>query len=192
MYEYIKGNIVELTPTFVVIDNNNIGYHINISLNTYSKIEQNKEAQLFIHFIVREDAQLFFGFADIQEREMFRLLLSVSGVGANTARMIFSSMSPNEVAEAIRTSNIVALKSVKGIGAKSAERIIVDLKDKVGLDDLEATPGVTDSGARSEAISALVMLGFNKKTTEKVVAKILKVDSSSAVEVIIKQALKQL
>jgi holliday junction DNA helicase RuvA len=193
MFEYIKAEIAELTPTYVVLELNGIGYHINISLYCYTKLQGLKTCQLFLHQIIREDAHLLFGFASAEEREIFRQLISVSGIGASTARMILSSMSPDELIGAIAGARVDLLKSVKGIGAKSAERIIVDLKDKIGKasDNLQLFKS-TDNTIKKEALSALEILGFSRKQAEKVVDKLLAENRSLVVEDLIKQALKLL
>ena len=137
MYDYISGKLIQNTPSYAVIDNNGIGFFINISVNTYSKLENKTNVKLFIHHVIREDAHLLFGFFDTVERDMFQLLISVSGIGANTARVILSSLSVNDIRSAIMGGQVEVLKSIKGIGAKSAQRIIVDLRDKVGKVDEE-------------------------------------------------------
>lgn len=193
MYEYIVGKITELNPAFAVIECGGIGYHVLISLNTYSCLEANKESKLYMHQVVREDAHLLFGFFEKSEREMFRLLNTVSGVGANTARMILSSLNPQELQMAITGSNVNALKNVKGIGLKTAQRIIVDLKDKIsktGVSD-ELFSG-TYNTIKDESLSALIMLGFPKNISEKIVEKILAENNKISVEGLIKEALKNM
>lgn len=194
MYEYIVGTLEEITPTHAVVDNGGVGYFVNISLQTYATIEGKKDAKLFVHQVVREDAHLLFGFATIQEREMFRLLISVSGVGANTARLILSSLSVVEVQAAISTENINLIKQVKGIGLKTAQRIIVDLKDKMGGVEISATQifSSANNTVKQEALSALVMLGFAKVTADKVLDQIIKTEDNLTVEGLIKSALKRL
>ncbi|MBU0763968.1 MAG: Holliday junction branch migration protein RuvA [Bacteroidetes bacterium] len=193
MYEYIKGTIEELTPTYVIMECAHIGYFINISLNTYSQLSEKKESLLFLHQVVREDAHLLFGFAQKTEREIFRQLITVSGIGSNTARMMLSSLSPDDIQNAIITGNVGLLKSVKGIGAKSAERIIVDLRDKVGRIGSEKEIFITkDNTIKDEALSALVMLGFSKNSIEKVLGRIIAGNRDMSVEEMIKEALKQL
>jgi Holliday junction DNA helicase RuvA len=194
MFEYIKGPIADLTPTYVVIDSAGIGYYVNISLQTYSSLEGKKEARMYLHQVIREDAHLFFGFASKEERELFRLLISVSGVGANTARVILSSMSSTEIQKVIMQADINALKQIKGIGLKTAQRIVVDLKDKVSGKDLGSAQlfATINNTTRQEALSALVMLGFNKSAVEKVLDQLLRVDNTNSVEGLIKLALKQL
>lgn len=193
MYEFIKGKLVSITPTYAVLDNSGIGYFINISLNTYSQIQEMTECKLFIHQVIREDANILYGFHILYEREIFRHLISVSGIGSNTARMILSSMRPNEVTEAIITGNVNLLKGIKGIGIKTAQRIIIDLKDKVGKsiegDEFFISP---DNTIKEEALSALVMLGFAKNAVYKVLEKILVKEPDLNVEELIKKALKQL
>ena len=194
MYEYISGHVETLTPTQVIIDNMGIGYTVKISLNTYSQIEGLTEVKLFLHFVVREDAQLFYGFFSLDERELFRLLISVNGVGSNTAQMMLSSLSASEIENAILGSDVDTLQSIKGIGAKSAQRIIVDLKDKIGKskDDDFKLLLQQDNSVYQESESALLSLGFNKKQVEKVLKKITKNASDLTVEEMIKSALKQL
>jgi Holliday junction DNA helicase RuvA len=193
MIEYIKGNITQITPTFLTIETGGIGYLINISLTTFSKLEGKKDFMILIHEVIREDSHQLFGFADARERDIFRLLISVSGVGANTARMMLSSLSPDEIEKAILGSDVDILKSVKGIGLKTAQRIIVDLKDKLGK---HAGSGeifaFSDNTRREEALSALVMLGFAKSTVSKVIDKIVREEKSLTVEDMIKRALKNL
>jgi len=194
MYEYISGHIDDLTPTQVVIDTMGIGYLVKISLNTYSQIEGLKEVKLFLHFVVREDAQLFYGFFEEAERQLFRLLIGVNGVGANTAQMMLSSLSSSEIENAILGSDVATLQSIKGIGAKSAQRIIVDLKDKIGKskDDNFKLILEQDHSIYQESESALLSLGFNKKQIDKVLKKIRKEDADLTVEEMIKSALKQM
>jgi Holliday junction DNA helicase RuvA len=193
MIEYIKGAITHITPTFLTIESAGIGYFINISVNTYSKLEGKSDFKILVHEIIREDTHQLFGFADAAEREIFRLLISVSGVGANTARMMLSSLSPGEIERAILGSDVNILKSIKGIGLKTAQRIIVDLKDKLGK---QAGSGeiftLTDNTNREEALSALVMLGFAKSAVSKVLDKIVREEKNLTVEDMIKKALKNL
>ncbi|MFR9503326.1 MAG: Holliday junction branch migration protein RuvA [Rikenellaceae bacterium] len=197
MYEYISGQVAELAPTYVVVDVVGVGYLINISLETYSAIEHAEHAKLFIHYIVREDAQILYGFATKQERELFRLLISVSGVGGNTARMVLSTYSPREIQSIISTENAVLLKSVKGLGLKTAQKIIVELTGKVGAlgDDGEsALPQVVslNSEVALEALEALTMLGFPKAASDKSIKAILKESPDVSVENLIRLALKRL
>lgn len=193
MYDFIRGSIIERNPASIVIETAGIGFIVNISLNTYSKISQKSEGLIYLHQVIREDAHLFYGFADKNERELFRYLISVNGVGANTAIMMLSSMNPDEIAVAVTTENVAVLKGIKGIGIKTAQRIIIDLKDKLGKfresDQIFVLP---DNTILNEALSALVMLGFVKKDAEKVVSKILQEQPQITVESVIKQALKRL
>ena len=195
MLDYIKGEIIELTPTSVVVETGTIGYFIHISLNTYTSLCGLTSAKLYIYEAIREDAHLLFGFVEKRERELFLHLISVSGVGANTARMVLSSISPTELENVIVSGNSTALKSVKGIGGKTAERIIIDLKDKVKITG-EATSTISfDSVSEEivqEAVSALVMLGFNQTASMKVANKIRREHPKLPVEQIIKLALKML
>ena len=193
MYEYIRGTIAEISATNVIIEANGIGYFINISLNTYSVLNGQKEAKVFLHQVVREDAHTLYGFADNNERQLFRNLISVNGVGASTAIMMLSSLSADELIAAVTTENVTVLKAVKGIGAKTAQRIIIDLKDKLGKlpETGQILPSV-DNTIRNESLSALVMLGFAKKDAEKIVTKILQEQPEATVESVIKQALKRL
>jgi Holliday junction DNA helicase RuvA len=193
MLEFIKGEISELTPTYVILELNGIGYRVNISLFSFSKLQGVVSSRLYLHQVIREDAHLLYGFTSIDERDIFRLLISVSGVGANTARMILSSMTPDEVRNAVVSGRVDLLKSIKGIGAKSAERIIVDLKDKIGkTSDISQLFKQADNTLKKEALSALDILGFSKKQAEKVIDGLLAGNSSPAVEDLIKQALKLL
>lgn len=194
MFEYVTGKLEGVSPTHAVVDNNGIGYFINISLQTFSAIDAKADVKLFLHHVVREDAQLLYGFATTQERDIFRLLISVSGVGANTARLILSSLSVTEIQAAISTENINVIKQVKGIGLKTAQRIVIDLKDKVVAGDSasEQIFSSANNTTRHEALSALVMLGFGKSAAEKVLDQILKAEGGLAVEELIKMALKRL
>jgi holliday junction DNA helicase RuvA len=193
MYEFIRGTLAGLNPASAVIETGGIGFLVNISLNTYSKINSKKEVHLLIHQVVREDAHILYGFAEKPERDLFRHLISVSGVGAGTAIMMLSSLNPDEITGAVATGNADLLKAVKGIGAKTAQRIIIDLKDKVGkISDSSQILISSDNTLRNEALSALVMLGFAKKDAEKVVSKIIGDDPDATVERVIKTALKRL
>jgi len=195
MLDYIKGEIVELTPASVVIETGGLGYIASISLNTYSALNGLKSCKLYVYESIREDAHQLFGFVEKRERELFLHLISVSGVGANTARMVLSSIAVYELEGIIVSGNANALKTVKGIGSKTAERIIIDLKDKIKINK-DSVSSITPSGASGEAakeaVSALTMLGFNLLASQKVVAKIEKDQSSLTVEEIIKTALKML
>ena len=195
MLDYIKGEIVELTPASVVIETGGLGYIASISLNTYSALNGLKSCKLYIYESIREDAHQLFGFMEKRERDLFLLLISVSGVGANTARMVLSSIAVYELEGIIASGNANALKTVKGIGSKTAERIITDLKDKIKV-NADSTSLLTPSGASGEAakeaVSALTMLGFNLLASQKVVSKIEKEHPALTVEEIIKTALKML
>ncbi len=192
MYSYIKGKLVEKNLTNVVIESNGIGYLINISLNTYSLLGDEEKCKLYTHFVVREDAQLLYGFAEEEERKLFRHLISVSGVGANTARLILSSLSPNELYEAIISNNVPVLQSIKGIGSKTAQRIIVDLRDKLEKEGIPTEKlGIQHNTKKDEALSGLIILGFNKNTAEKALNRILQTENKDlSVEQLIKSALK--
>ena len=195
MIDYVKGEVAELTPATVTIDCNGVGYIAHISLQTYSAIGDNKSAKIYIYESVRQDAFVLFGFIDKHEREVFLYLISVSGVGPSTARVMLSSLSSKEVEAAIASEDVNILKSVKGIGTKTAQRIIVDLKDKIkfsGESELPVSGKVVAPTLTHEAVSALVMLGFTQSNSQKVVAKIVKEASVTSVEGIIKEALKRL
>ena len=197
MYEYISGTLDELSPAYAVVEAHGVGYYLNISLQTFSVIEGAESVKLYTHFVGREDAQILYGFASRQERELFRLLISVSGVGGNTARMILSTYSTSELRNIISTANAVLLKNVKGLGLKTAQKIIVDLSGKMlDLPSHSAAANALAASQRSEAfdeaLAALVMLGFTKAASEKVLQKIFKADASLGVEDAIRSALKQL
>ncbi|MAP53925.1 Holliday junction branch migration protein RuvA [Altibacter sp.] len=193
MITHIEGRLVEKNPTDVVIDCNGVGYLIHISLHTFSELPASENVKLFTHLQVREDAHTLYGFSSAAEREIFKLLLSVSGVGASTARTMLSSLSPQQVTEAIAAEDVATIQSVKGIGAKTAQRVILDLKDKIlkvyGLSPISAVSSNTN---KNEALSALETLGFARKQAEKVCDKIVQQDPDATVEMIIKQALKNL
>jgi len=197
MIDYIKGEIAELTPATVIIETAGVGYCIHISLPTFSVLQGRKEAKLFVYEVIREDAHLLYGFTNQAERQLFLLLISVSGVGANTARMIMSSYSAAEIQEMIATGNVTALNAIKGIGAKTAQRIIVDLKDKImkvaGMENNDLQLFATAANpVKDEAVSALVMLGFAANASQKVIDSILKKEPTLKVEQLIKLALKML
>jgi Holliday junction DNA helicase RuvA len=193
MIDYIKGKITQITPTFITVEAGDIGYFINISLTTFARLEGVSECKILVHEVIREDAHQLFGFADKEEREIFRLLISVSGVGASTARMMLSSLSPGEIEKAIVGADVHLLKSVKGIGLKTAERIIVDLKDKLGKQTAAGEIfAFSDNTRREEALSALVMLGCAKSAVAKVLDKIVREEKNLSVEDLIKRALKNL
>lgn len=193
MITQIRGRLVEKNPTYVVVDCNGVGYLLNISLNTYSVLPSDENVCLFTHLTIREDAHILYGFADKVERELFRLLISVSGVGPSIARTMLSSISPEEVQQAIASENVKLIQSVKGIGAKTAQRVIIDLKEKVlktfDLDDVSVPQNNTN---KEEALSALEVLGFVRKQADKVITNILKESPSATVEELIKKALKNL
>ena len=193
MIDYIKGTITQITPACIVIETGGIGYFINISLTTFSKLEGKSELKMMVHEVIREDAHQLYGFADQEERDIFRHLISVSGVGASTARMMLSSLSPAEIEKSIISSDADLLKSVKGIGLKTAQRIIVDLRDKIGkLTGSGEIFAFADNTRRDEALSALVMLGFAKGAVSKVLDKIVREEKDLTVEEMIKRALKNL
>ena len=198
MIEYLRGELAEITPALAVIDCNGVGYGIHISLNTYSAIQGKKSVKLYIYEAIREDAHVLFGFSTKQERELFLLLISVSGIGGNTARMILSALSPAELCNVISSGNEKLLKGVKGIGLKTAQRIIVDLKDKIAATGMEtvsgsvATLSLANTEVHDEAIAALTMLGFAQAPSQKVVTAILKEEPELTVEKVIKLALKRL
>ena len=195
MYEYIEGAVAELTPTYAVIDAGGVGYMINISLQTFTAVGSQSRTRLYIHYVVREDVQLLYGFASRQERELFRLLIGVSGVGGNTARMILSTFKSDELSSIIYNEQAQMLKTVKGLGLKTAQKIIVELKDKVnsvGMVAQNSALPIQNSAVMEEGISALTMLGFAKSASEKVLRDILKQSPSISVEDAIRTALKKL
>lgn len=203
MIEYIKGELADLTPTMAVLETNGVGYGLNISLNTYTAIQGKAQVKLYVHEVLvaggRDDSFTLFGFASKQERELYRQLITVSGVGANTARMILSSLSPAELCNVISSGNEKMLKGVKGIGLKTAQRIIIDLKDKIvtlGIaDELSANGGnveMVNNDVKEEAVSALTMLGFSPAPSQKVVVKILQDNPAMPVELVVKMALKMI
>lgn len=193
MIDYITGTITELNPAFVVVECGGIGYNINISLNTYSALDKAVACKILVHESIREDAHLLFGFATEDERDLFRQLITVSGVGAGTARMMLSSVRPGDLREAIISGDAGILKAVKGIGLKTAQRIIVDLKDKIGKHvGSGEIIAFSDNTAREESLSALVMLGFARNSAAKAVDSLLKEDRKLPVEEIVRRALKLL
>lgn len=195
MYDYISGRVAELNPTYVVIDNQGIGYYSNITLNTFSALSGVETAKLYVKEIIREDVHDLYAFLNKEERELFIMLISVSGVGANTARVILSSLTLRELEGAIASGDVNTLKGVKGIGLKTAQRIIVELKDKissVASGEQGEFFAPQDNSVRDEGLSALVMLGFNKGQAEKVLKKLLNTPNSYTVESLIKDALKML
>ena len=197
MIEYLRGELTELTPATAIIECCGVGYETSITLNTYSALQDKKEVKVYIYEVIREDTHQLFGFSNKQERELFLLLISVSGIGGNTARTILSAFTVNELCEAIFTGNEAAIKSVKGIGLKTAQRVIIELKDKikgigVGAQSSVATPILPDNDVMDGAVSALIMLGFPSAATNKVVQAIVKSEPTATVEQVIKMALKQL
>ena len=193
MITHIIGKLVEKSPTNVVVDCNGIGYFIHISLHTFSQLTNEEHVKLLTHFQVKEDAQQLYGFATSAEREIFRLLISVSGIGTNTARTMLSSLTPKQVREGIATEDVALIQSVKGIGLKTAQRVIIDLKDKVlKIYDIDETVALSNNTNKDEALSALEVLGFAKKQSDRVVAKIIAQKPDATVEIIIKEALKNL
>lgn len=193
MITHIQGKLVEKTPTDVVIDCAGVGYHINISLHTYSLLPHSDHLKLFTHLIVREDAHTLYGFVEKAERELFKLLLSVSGIGASIARTMLSSLEPRQIIRSIAAGDVASVQSIKGIGAKTAQRVILDLKDKVlKIYDLDEISHSVNNTNRDEALSALEVLGFVRKASEKAVDKIISQNPDATVEMIIKQALKNL
>ncbi|MDP6921472.1 MAG: Holliday junction branch migration protein RuvA [Lutibacter sp.] len=193
MVTHLNGKLVEKNPTHAVVEVNGVGYLVHISLNTFSKLPESTSVFLYTHLSVREDAHTLYGFIDKTEREIFRLLLSVSGVGPSIARTMLSSMNTDEIQQAIVSGNVSLIQSVKGIGAKTAQRVLIDLKDKIAktyvLDEVSDTPNNT---SKKEALTALEVLGFSRKQSEKVLDKILTEDRSANVELLIKRALKNL
>jgi len=192
MYEFIKGRLAEKTPTYAVIETGGIGYLLHISLYTYAQLKEDENCTLLIHMVVREDAMLFFGFVTASERELFRHLISVSGIGPNTARMILSSINPSEIIQAIAQGNAPLLQSIKGIGSKTAQRLIVELKDKLSkglIPDEKMTDGYNTK--KDEALSGLIILGFSKIVAEKALNKVIEKEGSTLpVEQLIRHALK--
>ena len=193
MISHLKGKLVEKNPTHVLIECAGVGYFVNISLNTYSQIPDEESILLHTHLLVREDAHVLYGFAEKSEREIFRLLLSVSGIGASTARTLLSSLTPEQVRDAIASADVPKIQAVKGIGAKTAQRVIVDLKDKIlKIYEISEVSPNSNNTNREEALSALEVLGFVRKQSERAVDKVISQDSSLSVEDIIKLALKNL
>jgi Holliday junction DNA helicase RuvA len=193
MIAHVKGKLIEKNPTYAIVECGGIGYHINISLNTYSAIGDSEQCLLHTELIVREDAQLLYGFSGQSEKKIFQLLISVSGVGPSTALMVLSSGNATEIQEAILTEDVAWFKGVKGIGPKSAQRIIIDLKDKIAKTGIEGNISeAKDNTVKIEALSALVALGFNKNQAEKAITKTLKAKAEASVEEVIKNALKGL
>jgi len=193
MFEYIKGTLIEKNPAYCIIESGGVGFFINISLTTYGQVQHLEQCKLLLHQVIREDAQLLFGFFTLQERELFRQLITVSGIGANTGRMILSSLKPDELRSTIAAGNTAVLQGIKGIGLKTAQRIIVELKDKVSrTGHPEEIVFLQNNTIKDEALSALITLGFSKNAVEKVITGILLSDKTITLEDLIKKALKQL
>ncbi|TAI47042.1 Holliday junction branch migration protein RuvA [Flagellimonas allohymeniacidonis] len=193
MITHLKGKLVEKNPTFVVVECNGVGYFLNISLHTFSLIKDEESIQIYSHLQVKEDSHTLFGFMEKSEREIFRLLISVSGIGSSTARTMLSSLSPDQIKEAIASGDVPSIQAIKGIGAKTAQRVILDLKDKIlKVFDMDEVSLQKNNTSKEEALSALEVLGFVRRQSEKVVDKIVSQDPSLSVEDIIKLALKNL
>ncbi|TKD66634.1 Holliday junction branch migration protein RuvA [Flavobacterium sp. ASW18X] len=193
MYAYLKGKLVEKNPTYAIIDCNGVGYFLNISLHTYGLLPSDENVMLYTHLQVKEDSHTLFGFAQKAEREIFLLLLSVNGIGASTARTMLSSLDPTQVRDAIASGDVATIQGVKGIGAKTAQRVIIDLKDKIlKVYDMDEVSLKSNNTNKEEALSALEVLGYTRRQSEKVVEKVLSTDASLSVEDIIKKALKNL
>ena len=193
MIEFLNGRLVEKSPTHAVVECNGVGYFLNISLHTFSQLPEDENLKIHTHLLVKEDSHTLFGFMEKAEREIFRLLLSVSGIGSSTARTMLSSMSPTQIREAIASADVASIQAIKGIGAKTAQRVILDLKDKIlKVYDMDEVSLQTNNTSKEEALSALEVLGFARRQSEKVVDRVIAQDSSLSVENIIKQALKNL
>ena len=193
MITHLKGKLVEKSPTNVVIEVNGTGYWVNISLTTFSQIPDNENIKLYTHLQIKEDSHSLYGFYSKKEREIFRLLISVSGVGTSTARTMLSSLDPQQVVEAISSNNVSIVQSVKGIGSKTAQRLIIELRDKIlKIYDLDKTYVNSNNTTREEALSALEVLGINKKSSERLVDNIIKENQDISVEEIIKETLKNI
>ncbi|MFS4455883.1 Holliday junction branch migration protein RuvA [Maribacter sp. 2304DJ31-5] len=193
MIHHLKGKLVEKNPTHIIVECGGVGYFVNISLNTFSKIRDEEKINIYTHLQIKEDAHTLFGFAEKSEREIFRLLLSVSGIGSSTARTMLSSMSPVQVRDAIAHENVPVIQSIKGIGAKTAQRVILDLRDKIlKVQDMDEVSPISNNTNKEEALSALEVLGIARRQSEKIVDKVISEDSSLSVENIIKLALKNL
>ncbi len=193
MIAHLQGKLVEKTPTHIVIDCGGVGYHVNISLHTYSLLPNTDFVKLYTHLQIKEDSHTLFGFVEKSEKEIFKLLISVSGIGASIARTMLSSLDPKQITNAIASGDVVTIQSIKGIGSKTAQRVILDLKEKVlKLYDLDEVSMQQSNTNRDEALSALEVLGFLRKASEKIIEKIVKEDPDASVESIIKKALKNL
>jgi Holliday junction DNA helicase RuvA len=193
MIAHLQGKLVEKNPTEVIIDCNGVGYHVNISLHTYSLLPNSDAIKLFTYLQIKEDSHTLFGFVEKSEREIFKMLLSVSGIGASIARTMLSSLEPKQIIQAIASADVVTIQKIKGIGSKTAQRVILDLKEKVlKLYDLDEVSMIQNNTNKDEALSALEVLGFVRKSSERVVEKIVKENPEATVEKIIKLALKNL
>jgi len=193
MITQIKGRLIEKTPTYLVIDCNGIGYEVNISLNTFSSISSEENIQLFTHLQIREDAHILYGFFTVVERTVFRLLISISGIGTSTARTMLSSLTPNEIQQAIIAEDVPKIQGIKGIGLKTAQRVIIELKDKIkSLSGMEEIPIVESNTIKEETLSALEVLGYSRKSSEKVVDNLIHGNPSITIEDLIKGALNKL
>ena len=193
MITQIKGRLIEKTPTYLVIDCNGIGYEVNISLNTFSSISSEENIQLFTHLQIREDAHILYGFFTIVERTVFRLLISISGIGTSTARTMLSSLTPNEIQQAIIAEDVPKIQGIKGIGLKTAQRVIIELKDKIkSLHGMEEIPIAKSNTIKEETLSALEVLGYSRKSSEKVVDNLIHGNPSITIEDLIKGALNKL
>ncbi len=193
MIHHLKGRLIEKNPTYVIIECGGVGYFVNISLHTYSKIPDSESLQLYTHLQIKEDSHTLFGFVEKSEREIFRLLLSVSGIGSSIARTMLSSISPGQIRDAIANGDVATIQGIKGIGAKTAQRAILDLRDKIlKVYDIDEVYTSSNNTNKDEALSALEVLGFVRKQAEKVVDRVLSQDPTLSVENIIKQALKNL
>ena len=193
MITQIKGRLIEKTPTYLVIDCNGIGYEVNISLNTFSSISSEENIQLFTHLQIREDAHILYGFFTVVERTVFRLLISISGIGTSTARTMLSSLTPNEIQQAIIAEDVPKIQAIKGIGLKTAQRVIIELKDKIkSLSGMEEIPIVESNTIKEETLSALEVLGYSRKSSEKVVDNLIHGNPSITIEDLIKGALNKL
>ena len=193
MITQIKGRLIEKTPTYLVIDCNGIGYEVNISLNTFSSISSEENIQLFTHLQIREDAHILYGFFTVAERTVFRLLISISGIGTSTARTMLSSLTPNEIQQAIIAEDVPKIQGIKGIGLKTAQRVIIELKDKIkSLHGIEEIPTAKSNTIKEETLSALEVLGYSRKSSEKVVDNLIHGNPSITIEDLIKGALNKL
>ena len=193
MIDHLNGKLVEKNPTYIVVECHGVGYFLNISLHTFSLIKDEESIRILTHLQVREDSHTLFGFLENSEREIFRLLISVSGIGSSTARTMLSSMSPQQIKDAIAGGDVPAIQAIKGIGSKTAQRVILDLKDKIlKVQDMDEVSHKSNNTGKEEALSALEVLGFVRRQSEKVVDRILAEEASLSVEDIIKQALKYL